>query len=109
MSEAEALMRGLEVDYSKMSISSDPWGSYYDMADSANKLYQATTGKTPLPLDTRGWDEALKWVSVVADARNKLRTNKLLQPSVDNAEFVLWAIVASIKGGVFMESPELVS
>jgi hypothetical protein len=108
MSFAQALMEKKRINFINENRGGNMWGAYYDVGDSARKLYEATTGKMSLPLGSDKWSEVRNWVAVVVDARNKLRKTPLLRPYIDNREFVLWAIAGATNGGLFLDSTKLV-
>lgn len=108
---AQALLEGKKIDFLKDGLNNDSWGSYYDFASASRTLYDLTTGKTPLILevnDGKASKEMIDWANTLADARNKLRKNELISPHINNKEFLLWSIVACVKGGVYVESSHLV-
>lgn len=110
---AQALLEGKEINFleGESGPISDPWGDYYDTASTSKTLYDLTTGKIPLVLEVnagKAAKEMVDWANILGDARNKLKGNPLIAPHIRNKEFLLWSIVASVKGGVHMESPHLV-
>jgi len=121
MSLAEALYRGETIDFETKTEKGNkslgvkgvnPWGSYYDVSDSANKLYKIVKGDQkayPLPLgDMRALQQVANWAHEVSDARNKVKGKDILRPHVEGREFMKWIIAACVQGGIFPHSAELV-
>ncbi|HNY04210.1 MAG TPA: hypothetical protein PKI92_00420 [Candidatus Woesebacteria bacterium] len=112
MSVAEALYGGFEIDFEAKGKGVNPWGSYYDVSDSANKLYKIVKGDQkayPLPLgDMRELQQVANWAHEVSDARNKVKRKDILRPHVEGREFMKWIIAACVQGGIFPYSAELV-
>lgn len=112
MNLAQALYDGETVDFLASGSGSNPWGSYYDASDSANRLYKIVKGDpkaAALPLgDPKGIASVAGWAHDVADARKKVKSKDLLRPYVDTREFVKWIIAACTQGGLYQHSAELV-
>jgi hypothetical protein len=112
MSLAEALYNKKTIDFNGAGRGVNPWGSYYDASDSANKLYKIVKGDQKsysLPLgDERNYQAVASWAHEVSDARKKVREKEILKPHVDNREFVKWIIAACVQGGIFPRSAEMV-
>jgi hypothetical protein len=108
---ATALHNGWRVNFTADGTGGNRWGEYSDVADSAGKLYKIVRGderSSALPLgDDKARTKIIDWAGTMADARNKLKSNSLLKPYVNTAEFVQWAIAACTQGGLF-PSAELV-
>ena len=108
ISMAQALKEKRRIRWDMMPQSADPWGSYYDFADSANKLYQVTTGKLQAGFAAKDLTKTEELIGKIADARNKLRGSSLWRSMVDNKEFMLWALAGAVPDGLFKESSEMI-
>lgn len=112
MSIAEALFKKEHISFIEAGKGVNPWGSYYDASDSANRLYKIVKGDQKsysLPLgDTRALQQVASWAHEVSDARKKVRGNDILKPHVGGREFVKWIIAACVQGGIYPHSAELV-
>jgi hypothetical protein len=109
---AEAIYRGYDVDFLRSGRGANPYGGYYDVADSAGKMYKLAKGDQKafgLPLgDPRGITAVRAWAHEVADALAKLREKPLIAPNIRNREFLKWAIANCVQGGLNPSSAELV-
>ena len=112
MSLAKALYTHETIDFEGKGKGVNPWGSYYDASDSANKLYKIVKGDQkayPLPLGDRGaLQQVANWTHEMSDARKKVRGKAILKPNVESKEFVKWIIAACTEGGLYPYSAELV-
>ncbi|MGB9911492.1 MAG: hypothetical protein ACPLKP_02700 [Microgenomates group bacterium] len=78
-----------ELDFSKIS-SSELWGGYADIWDSARKIYEMIGGKNPLKMEN-----VFEWRQILATALSKLR-NTPLAPYYKDPEILVSCLAGAV-------------
>jgi hypothetical protein len=110
---AEALFKKQKIDFIAGGSGANPYGGYYDVADSAGRLYKIVKGDkkaSALPLGggEKYQPQVNAWAHDFADARSKIQKVKLLAPHIRGREFMKWIIANCVEGGIYKYSSEMV-